>query len=579
MHVDSIKIKGYSCFTGDHVGFDEFKPISVIIGRNNTGKSRMLELVNWLTCKQLTRLGFDTICTATLDEEFLEKVFSKNRAGGQLGPYYGEVFRNENSHWNMTGKHFQGENISWSISANGQVENVVIPKPARLNAQYYEASVKAIREQLGSIDSPLMHREFRHLNADRDINPEPEADELKLDPNGAGATNLVRRYILSRTFDEDLIQVHLLRSLNKIFGVDGEFTRIEIRHHDDHDQSRYWEIYLGEKSKGLIPLSKSGSGLKTVLLTLLNLMVIPKLCDGSSNSRFVFAFEELENNLHPALLRRLLEFLAVYVENEKSFLFLTTHSNVALDFFGSRSDTRILHLQHNGEFAHAKTINTHFEQTGLLTELGCRPSDLLQANGVVWLEGPSDRIYINRFIELFSNGALREGKDYQCAYYGGAILAKTQFCAPDVQNEEFANLLRLNNNIAVICDGDRAAPSGVGSRLKHRVARIKSEVEAIPGAYFWITQAKEIENYIPGSVWSSVYDVPDVPDPTEYDSFSSKISDDNTFLSRHLNRKSFDKCAFATAAVQYLTLEAISTRFDLSSRLQELVKTVRIWSS
>ncbi len=41
----SIKIKDYKCFVkeNDYQGFDVIKPINVIIGKNNSGKSKLLE--------------------------------------------------------------------------------------------------------------------------------------------------------------------------------------------------------------------------------------------------------------------------------------------------------------------------------------------------------------------------------------------------------------------------------------------------------------------------------------------------------------------------------------------------------
>ena len=41
----SIKIKDYKCFLkeNDYQGFDDIKPINVIIGKNNSGKSKLLE--------------------------------------------------------------------------------------------------------------------------------------------------------------------------------------------------------------------------------------------------------------------------------------------------------------------------------------------------------------------------------------------------------------------------------------------------------------------------------------------------------------------------------------------------------
>ena len=89
---------------------------------------------------------------------------------------------------------------------------------------------------------------------------------------------------------------------------------------------------ISEKTKGLISLSRSGSGLKTIILVLLNLLVVPKI-KNAGESLFTFAFEELENNLHPALLRRLFQYLENYVVNKKATIFLTTHSSIALDFF------------------------------------------------------------------------------------------------------------------------------------------------------------------------------------------------------------------------------------------------------
>ncbi|MBM2837859.1 MAG: hypothetical protein HW415_484, partial [Deltaproteobacteria bacterium] len=41
----SIEIKNYKCFGEDPQGFYHLRPINLIIGRNNTGKSTLLEMV------------------------------------------------------------------------------------------------------------------------------------------------------------------------------------------------------------------------------------------------------------------------------------------------------------------------------------------------------------------------------------------------------------------------------------------------------------------------------------------------------------------------------------------------------
>ena len=179
-------------------------------------------------------------------------------------------------------------------------------------------------------------------------------------------------------------------ALNQIFAGDGHFTEIEVQHHDEQDESNApinsWEISLAEDKKGLISLSRSGSGLKTIVLVLLFLLVIPKI-EGKPKDHYVFAFEELKNNLHPSLLRRLLKYIEQYVHDTKAYVYLTTHSSVLLDTF-SQSDAQFIRVTHDGESAKTELVKAHFEQQRVVAELGARPADLLQANSVVWVEGP-----------------------------------------------------------------------------------------------------------------------------------------------------------------------------------------------
>ena len=48
MRAESVYFKGHLCFQREWAGFDTIKPINVIIGRNNSGKSHLLELVEAL---------------------------------------------------------------------------------------------------------------------------------------------------------------------------------------------------------------------------------------------------------------------------------------------------------------------------------------------------------------------------------------------------------------------------------------------------------------------------------------------------------------------------------------------------
>ncbi len=578
MIATTVKYRGHRCFKDTWAGFDTIKPINVLIGRNNTGKSHLIDFAEALCAETPYRKGWEGLCEGVLEATDLRRVFPENHFDGEL----------PGSHWHTHGQLFVGVKASWTIDVMGQVKDISLPPSLTdnlSNIRMVTARKRCIRKILETAKHSLSGKHFRQLLADRDIQPEHEDENLSLSPNGAGSTNIIRRYILSASekLPRELVQEELLSALNEIFGSDGQFGEIEARLHDEQNTGapyKHWEVFLGEDKKGLVALSRSGSGLKTVLLVLLNLLIIPHF-ENTPKHKYVFAFEELENNLHPALLRRLFQYLETYALREEATIFLTTHSSVALDLFGMSKNAQIIHVTHDGESAKAETVTAHFDHLGVISELGAKPSDLLQANGIIWVEGPSDRIYLNRWINLFSDGTLQEGRDYQCAFYGGALLARAQFVTPEEAEAELANLFRVNTNIVVVCDSDRTAMSGAGSQLKSRVQRIETELQKIPGAHIWITEAKEIENYLPGSVLGKVFEPASIPDPKKHERFFP--SEDTTkhgksFVESYLKRKTIDKIELALRAAPHMTKEELSKRFDLADQIETIIKCVRQWN-
>jgi putative ATP-dependent endonuclease of the OLD family len=578
MRSSSIHFKGHRCFKEHFVGFEEIKPINVIIGRNNTGKSHMLELISTLCKEEVHKRNWNFKCKGVLEEGDLKWVFPKGSSEGELPGDW----------WEKHGSLLIGAPVEWELVEEGSVINInlsVEPNHPYHAQDLYKAGREGrIRELLARRCShPLGGRTFRHLLADRDVRPELANADLALEADGVGATNIIRKYITTSNerFPRSLIYNELLDALNLIFHGDGRFDEIQVKVHDEPDLTNnkdFWEIFLGEKNKGLVALSRSGSGLKTVLLVLLNLFVVPAFM-GKPKANMIFAFEELENNLHPALLRRLFQFLEDYSVRENAPIFITTHSSVALDFFGLSDHAQIIHVKHDGDSASAVTVRAHFDKCGVISELGAKPSDLLQANGIVWVEGPSDRVYINKWIELISDGEIKEGKDYQCAFYGGSLLARTEFSSPEEEERELnrVNLLRINPNVAVVCDGDRSGP---GVRIKERVRRIKAEVNKIPGSHIWVTQGREIENYVPGDTIAKAQGVGNIPDPGQYDHFfPRKRISSPSFIESNLNIKSLDKTQFAIECAEVMDMVSMSKRFDWLVAVSAMVARIREWNS
>ncbi len=580
MPITGVKIKGLSCFTTEFCGFDEFKLINVIIGRNNTGKSQLLKIIQSLCSPDHTksRLPASYRFTGTFDEVTLQGIFANSQRSGALG------VPNTDSNWTFHGLRFVDTPVSWIENAHGSVNDLSHQAKEMSDAlgrilshQVNEATEMELAKAASRLKSPFTDKIFRHMLADRDIRNEPAAAKLALRSDGQGATNIIRDHLIRADnimVTRRRIQDELRGALNHIFGPDGSFSAISVQQHEEGE----WEIFLEEAEKGLIPLSSSGSGLKTVILVLLNLLVIPTL-ENKAASDYVFAFEELENNLHPALLRRLLRFIDGFADEHQCPIFLTTHSSATLDQFSRSDHAQFVRVSHDGTAASTQSISAHFDHSQVVGDLGARASDILQANGIIWVEGPSDAIYLNHWIETFSEGSLLEGRDYACAFYGGSLLSRTTLSDPTAANPELIKLIQLNRNAAMVCDSDRSSKS---SSLKKRVLKAQEEMAKLRNGYMWVTAGKEIETYLPGSVIGKALSLKADPvDPAQFELFfpsASKSKKGDSYVEAKLNRASIDKVELALASREHTTSAIMAPRFDWAERMRELVATIRTWN-
>lgn len=106
----------------------------------------------------------------------------------------------------------------------------------------------------------------------------------------------------------------------------------------------------------------------------------------------------------------------------------------------------------------------------VLDNIGASGSDLLQANGVIWVEGPSDVIYISQWIEMFTKEHSmhlppRKGIDFQFQMYGGSLLDFLGI-KPDELNEEenlkkLVDMFSFSRNAFVVIDSDCLIEDGV----------------------------------------------------------------------------------------------------------------------
>lgn len=551
----SIKLKNYKCFGNSPNGFEKICPVNIIIGKNNSGKSSLLDLIKMLANQnpsffdpQEDGVIPEVIVTSKFTQEDIDFAFHSNTSGGLPG----------SNHY-IFGKDYIGRTFSYALKSKAkqllEIEGGFIPQ----SKIYFDKIISSIKLE-------LENKSIRSITAERDVFPELYNQQISISENGTGATNYVQQIITNTLFDGKLIEKTLLGELNNIVRPDIEFSDIITR---VNSTTQKWEIYLENKKGQRVALSKMGSGVKTILLVLLNLLTVPAIENRPKND-FIFLFEELENNLHPSLQRRLFEYIKQYAKKHSCYFFITTHSNVVIDAFGNYEDSQILHITNQNDESKISTLLSKKSVKQVLDDLDVRASDILQSNGIIWVEGPSDRNYINHWLGLIAPN-LQEGTHYSIMYYGGRTLANLCFDY-DWLNTELIPLLRLNTNAFVVIDKDGKKAS---SNLNNTKIRIQDEIGE---NNCWVTKGREIENYLTAKTinsWLSKY----INSPNfiyhQHDKIEDTISHANPSLSLKYNTK---KREFSSEIISHIDVTDLKI-LDLDDRIHQMVNVIKKWNS
>jgi len=311
-----------------------------------------------------------------------------------------------------------------------------------------------------------------------------------------------------------------------------------------HDKS---SILVTMDSKTL-PLHNLGTGIEEILV-----MAAASL---SFEDRIV-CIEEPELHIHPLLQKKLVQLLG---QTNNLFL-ITTHSSSLIDVEGAA----IYNVRSKDGLSNVISAISASETRSALHDLGYRPSDLLQTNSIIWVEGPSDRIYLNKWVSII-DASLREGVDYSIMFYGGRLLA--HLSASEETVGEFIELLRLNRFSSIVIDSDmRSEQSQLGATKQ----RLISEIEANNGVA-WVTSGREIENELQVDVFEAACATLEKVSAADLnDRYSDRLvrADDPS--------KQIDKIGLARAAAK-LTVSVPESAVAPIRKLVEFIKSATLKS-
>lgn len=284
------------------------------------------------------------------------------------------------------------------------------------------------------------------------------------------------------------------------------------------------------------PLEDLGTGIEQ--------LIILGLASFGFDKKLVL-IDEPELHFHPRAQKRMIKYLDDNVD--ANFVF-ATHSAAILDSISAD----VVQVTYENGHSSTRTLVNNSDKYRAVRDLGHSPSELLQTRFAIWVEGPSDRVYVKHWIHEI-DASLVEGVDYTILFYGGKILSHHGF---QDEESELVKAVSLARAFAVIMDSDIKIGRPDINATKRRV---RDEVHR-QGGICWITKGREIENYLPISVIKQLLGA------------FSGATEPKSELEQVLDPEKVKKSDFARAAIE---VETDEWPLDLKERVVELVTAIQ----
>lgn len=574
--MEDFGFSNYLSFGDNKVEFRDIKKLNILIGKNNCGKSNILKFLNGMSgLYNKENVFIDKTCWHLGGPQApkLHVRFTLSELGFQLS----------NLQANRIQIPGQFDKIKYPTTINLSTNEICLPSPfmeypdfdrqitnfmtgkssnkvelcEKITNQARHTIKNALKSQFSNIFYVPQFREFRLYGGDRGLR-----DDGFEDVDNVAGYKLAERlaWMKSPGVEHNKEQQKFYRII--------EWIRELL---DLPDLVIEFEDISGSYPRSVILninglrryLSDFGTGIHQLVILCFALAI-------RDNS--VICIEEPEQFLHPGLQRKFIQFL----RGTSNIYFITTHSSVFLDS-SSYSDSNVYHINYAGTESACRLIQTTPDAYKVLDELQAHASDLMQANGIIWVEGPTDRMYLLKWLELM-NSNYKEGVHFIIMFYGGSLLSHIGSTAESNEQDRLIPLLKINRNVVFIMDSDRKKKRARLAKSKINIKdRVSEEISSTNG-FIWTTKGREIENYVPEAVWIRFASKRYAKYRVKWDQYNS--SDDFVKHGKTLQAKfnySKSKVKYTREIVEEMVVEDLNC-LDLKANLKKLLASIRKWN-
>ena len=296
------------------------------------------------------------------------------------------------------------------------------------------------------------------------------------------------------------------------------------------------------EKKYLLPISYSGDGAQRVAYILYHLI---------NSSYEIIVIEEPEVCLHPGAQKRFRKILDELCDIYQKRLLISTHSPFFLEGWKTANVYKIENLK---GISQVEPVVKRDQYISIATGLGINPSDAFVADGIIWVEGPSDVVIYKIFFDKL--GLDLDAKNIAIMFFGGDAL----------QHIEAKDLQRLNRNFVVILDSDKKDSKHAPAKWKKDIVENSKKI----GCYGFITERKEVENYFSLRAIRTYYRNRNLPQLDCYADFK-------VYVLNNIQGRSYSKMKDAVGLASCMSKDDIENSGDLYNALREIQSCIMKW--